>query len=39
MKFARPGLRKLKEKLGEKAGQKWPKERDQAPVLPERYRP
>jgi hydroxymethylglutaryl-CoA lyase len=37
--FARPGLEKLKEKLGEPPGQNWPKDWDNAAVLPERYRP
>jgi hydroxymethylglutaryl-CoA lyase len=37
--FARPGLRKFKEKLKEKPGQNWPKEWDAMPVLPARYRP
>jgi hydroxymethylglutaryl-CoA lyase len=38
-KFARPGLRKLKEKLREKPGQRFPEEWDAEPVLPEQYRP
>ena len=38
-KFARPGLKKLKEKLKEKPGQNWPEEWDAKPVLPEQYRP
>jgi len=38
-KFARPGLKKLKEKLGEDPNQNWPKEWERVPVLPERYRP
>jgi len=38
-KFARPGLGKLKNKLGEDARQNWPKEWDGTPVLPERYKP
>ncbi len=37
-KFARPGLKKVKEKLGEDAGQKWPSEWAAEPVLPEKYR-
>jgi hydroxymethylglutaryl-CoA lyase len=37
--FARPGLKKLKEKLKEKPGQNWPGKWDSAPVLPEQYRP
>ena len=35
--FARPGLKPLKQKLGEAVGQKWPKEWGAVPVLPERY--
>ena len=35
--FARPGLKPLKQKLGEAVGQKWPKEWSTLPVLPERY--
>jgi hydroxymethylglutaryl-CoA lyase len=38
-KFARPGLKKLKEKIGEKPGQSFPSEWDSEPVLPEQYRP
>jgi hydroxymethylglutaryl-CoA lyase len=38
-KFARPGLKKLKEKLKEKPGQSFPAEWDQKPVLPEQYQP
>ena len=38
-KFARAGLRPRKEKLGETAGQKWPRDWADKPVLPERYRP
>jgi len=38
-KFARPGLQKLKQKLGEDAGQQWPSEWDDEPVLPEAHRP
>ncbi|MGD8739256.1 MAG: pyruvate carboxyltransferase, partial [Desulfobacterales bacterium] len=38
-KFARPGLKKLKEKLKEKPGQNWPAEWDATPALPEQYRP
>lgn len=37
--FARPGLKKMKEKLGEKAGQKMPSEWGDKAVLPEEYRP
>jgi len=37
-KFARPGLKKLKEKLGEKAGQKFPGEWGERARLPERHR-
>jgi hydroxymethylglutaryl-CoA lyase len=37
--FARPGLKKVKEKFGENPGQKWPGEWDPTPVLPEPYRP
>jgi len=37
--FARPGLQKLKAKLGEKPAQNWPAEWDSTPVLPERYQP
>jgi hydroxymethylglutaryl-CoA lyase len=37
-KFARPGLKKLKEKLGESSGQKVPAEWGQAAKLPEKYR-
>ncbi|MDH3797666.1 MAG: pyruvate carboxyltransferase [Desulfobacterales bacterium] len=39
LKFARPGLKKLKEKLKEKPGQNWPAEWDAIPVLPKQYRP
>jgi hydroxymethylglutaryl-CoA lyase len=38
-KFARPGLKKVKEKFGEGANQNWPSEWDDTPVLPEQYRP
>ena len=38
-KFARPGLKRLKEKLGEPAGQKLPPEWGDKAVLPEQYRP
>jgi hydroxymethylglutaryl-CoA lyase len=38
-KFARPGLKKLKGKLGEDLQQNWPSEWSDAPVLPEQYRP
>jgi len=37
-KFARPGLKKVKEKFGEDANQNWPQEWDSPPVLPEKYR-
>jgi hydroxymethylglutaryl-CoA lyase len=37
--FARPGLQKLKAKLGEKPAQNWPAEWGSTPVLPERYQP
>ena len=37
--FARAGLKKVKEKFGETAGQNWPPEWDNQPVLPEKYRP
>jgi hydroxymethylglutaryl-CoA lyase len=37
-KFARPGLKKLKEKLGESSGQKVPAEWGQVAKLPEKYR-
>ena len=33
-KFARPGLSKLKERLGEKPGQKLPDDWDEKAVLP-----
>jgi hydroxymethylglutaryl-CoA lyase len=36
--FARPGLRKRKEKFGEAPGQKLPAEWDDRAVLPEKYR-
>jgi hydroxymethylglutaryl-CoA lyase len=38
-KFARPGLQKLKGKLGEDPKQNWPSEWDSTPMLPERHRP
>ncbi len=38
-KFARPGLPKLKEKFGEKTGQKLPENWTEKAVLPEKYRP
>jgi len=38
MQFARPGLKKLKEKFGEEAGRKLPKEWGSHAVLPEKYR-
>ncbi len=38
-KFGRPGLKKLKEKLGEPADQKLPREWAGEAVLPEEYRP
>jgi len=38
MKFARPGLKKLKQKLGESEAQKLPSEWAETAVLPERYR-
>lgn len=38
MKLGRPGLKKLKEKLGERAGQKSPLEWGNKALLPERYR-
>lgn len=37
-KFARPGLKKAKEKLGESAGQKFPSEWGKEANLPEKYR-
>jgi hydroxymethylglutaryl-CoA lyase len=39
MKFARPGLKRVKEKLGETPDQKWPQDWSDNPVLPEQYRP
>jgi hydroxymethylglutaryl-CoA lyase len=39
MKFARPGLPRLKEKLGEKQGQKLPQGWGERAVLPEQSRP
>jgi hydroxymethylglutaryl-CoA lyase len=39
MEFARPGLKKRKEKLGEAPGQKLPSSWAAAAVLPEAYRP
>jgi hydroxymethylglutaryl-CoA lyase len=38
-KFARPGLKFRKEKLGETPEQKWPRDWTDKPVLPEQYRP
>ena len=38
MKFARPGLKERKEKLGEDPGQKTPKDWAPKAVLPEKYR-
>jgi hydroxymethylglutaryl-CoA lyase len=38
-KFARPGLKKLKEKLGEHPGQRWPDIWSPEPALPEHYGP
>jgi hydroxymethylglutaryl-CoA lyase len=38
LKFARPGLKKLKEKLGEAAGQKIPADWGKEAKLPEKYR-
>jgi len=37
-KFARPGLKTRKEKMGETADQKWPQDWADKPVLPEQYR-
>jgi len=39
MKFARPGLAKLKEKFGEASDQRFPADWDAEPNLPEQYRP
>jgi hydroxymethylglutaryl-CoA lyase len=39
MKFARPGLSRLKEKLGEKQRQKLPQGWEKRAVLPEHCRP
>jgi hydroxymethylglutaryl-CoA lyase len=39
MKFARPGLKPRKEKLGEEVGQQFPSEWAEKAVLPEKYRP
>jgi hydroxymethylglutaryl-CoA lyase len=39
MQFARPGLAKRKEKLGEKPGQNFPEGWGEKAVLPEQYRP
>lgn len=39
MEYARPGLKPRKEKLSEEAGQRYPKEWDAEPVLPEKFRP
>jgi hydroxymethylglutaryl-CoA lyase len=38
-KFARPGLKLRKEKLGETPDRKWPRDWAAKPVLPEQYRP
>lgn len=38
MEYARPGLSKVKEKFGEGAAQKFPKEWGEKAVLPEKYR-
>jgi hydroxymethylglutaryl-CoA lyase len=38
-KFARPGLKKLKEKIGETPNQNFPSEWNAEPTLPEQYRP
>ncbi|MBU0732740.1 MAG: pyruvate carboxyltransferase [Proteobacteria bacterium] len=38
MQFARPGLSKIKQKLGEQPGQKFPEEWGTKAVLPEKYR-
>ena len=37
-KFARPGLKKIKEKLGESAGQKIPADWGKAAKLPEKFK-
>ncbi len=39
MKFARPGLAKVKEKFGEAPDQSFPADWDAEPTLPEQYRP
>jgi len=39
LKYARPGLKKLKERCGEQAGQKLPESWGPQAVLPEQYRP
>jgi hydroxymethylglutaryl-CoA lyase len=39
MKFARPGLQKVKQKLGEAEGQKLPSDWGEEAVLPEKFRP
>jgi len=39
MKFARPGLPRVKEKLGEKKGQKIPEGWGEKAVLPEKWGP
>ena len=39
MEFARPGLKRVKEKLGETPDQQWPRDWSADPVLPEQYRP
>jgi hydroxymethylglutaryl-CoA lyase len=38
-KYARPGLKKLKEKFGEQSGQKIPEDWGAQAVLPEQYKP
>jgi hydroxymethylglutaryl-CoA lyase len=38
-KYARPGLSKLKEKLGEEPGQNFPKDWPPQAILPEQYQP
>ena len=39
LEFARPGLKKIKEKFGEGPNQNWPSEWNDEPALPEQYRP
>jgi len=39
MEFARPGLKKVKQKFGESEGQRFPKDWSDQAVLPEAYRP